>query len=248
MSGMLSLLNEIGLWIARWQAPVSDIWEYAVKLSSSCLCQGVDTAEAHRSTSLLSTFRKACLSGLYGILPPRFVPAFQRFLRTLLTFDAPADAFRRPEHSRAMGTLVTILDRYDPILFGLIYEEIERKVRLDCQGQYTAEKLQGLLRWLNGKETVHGRSGGVMGWVSQLYAGGERRSAGEDAKKFLKPTFSRFEYHIHKVLCQLRCERDRLTVFREMRLMLQRTRAGRPSCSTLFLRTLLLFPRLKTSR
>ncbi|BGP54769.1 hypothetical protein JCM8202_003277 [Rhodotorula sphaerocarpa] len=183
MSGMLSLLNEIGLWIARWQTPVSDIWE---------------------STSLLSTFRKACLSGLYGILPPRFVPAFQRFLRTLLTFDAPADAFRRPEHSRAMGTLVTILDRYDPILFGLIYEEIERKVRLDCQGQYTAEKLQGLLRWLNGKETVHGRSGGVMGWVSQLYAGGERRSAGEDAKKFLKPTFSRFEYHIHKVLCQLR--------------------------------------------
>jgi len=48
-----------------------------------------------------------------------------------------------------------------------------------------------------------------MGWVNGIYEGGlggvEGGGAGEEAKKFLKPTFSRFEYHIHKVLCQLRC-------------------------------------------
>ncbi|PRQ75028.1 Cullin homology [Rhodotorula toruloides] len=42
-----------------------------------------------------------------------------------------------------------------------------------------------------------------MGWVSGIYeSAGE--GGNEEARKFLKPTFSRFEYHIHKMLCQLR--------------------------------------------
>lgn len=94
-----------------------------------------------------------------------------------------------------MPTLITLLDRYDPLLFGLIYEEIERKVDHECRGQFTEPKLAALLEWL---------TGGVLAWVSRIYArsveGGQ-----EEAKKMLKPTFSRFEYHVNKVLCALRC-------------------------------------------
>ncbi|GAA5986672.1 hypothetical protein JCM10908_003852 [Rhodotorula pacifica] len=179
---MLSLLDRIGQWISRWQTPVTDIWESSYKLS---------------------TFRKAFLAGLYGALPPRFVPAFQIFIRRLLTFDSPAAAFS-PEYPRAMGTLITILDRYDPILFALIYEEIEAKVHRDCRGNFGEKKLDSLITWLNGSGGGAGTTGGVMGWVSGLYANGEKRNSSDDAKKFLKPTFSRFEYHIHKILCQLR--------------------------------------------
>lgn len=42
-----------------------------------------------------------------------------------------------------------------------------------------------------------------MGWVTGIYEG-NLEGGNEEAKKFLKPTFSRFEYHVHKVLCQLR--------------------------------------------
>ncbi|GAA5869819.1 hypothetical protein JCM3774_000505 [Rhodotorula dairenensis] len=179
---MLSLLDRVGAWIASWQTPVTEIWG---------------------SSSKLSAFRKAFLAGLYGSLPPRFVPAFRVFVRNLLTFDSPAMAFTS-EYPRAMGTLVTILDRYDPVLFGLIYEEIETKVHRDCRGRFQEKKLDSLVTWLNGAGNGAGTMGGVMGWVSGLYANGEKRSSGDDAKKFLKPTFSRFEYHIHKILCQLR--------------------------------------------
>lgn len=70
---------------------------------------------------------------------------------------------------------------------------------------YREKELDGLLKWLNGNGEE-----GVMGWVNGIYEGGlggveGGGGAGEEAKKFLKPTFSRFEYHIHKVLCQLRC-------------------------------------------
>lgn len=71
---------------------------------------------------------------------------------------------------------------------------------------YREKELDGLLKWLNNGNGEEG----VMGWVNGIYEGGlggveGGGGAGEEAKKFLKPTFSRFEYHIHKVLCQLRC-------------------------------------------
>lgn len=203
---MLSLLDRIGQWISSWQAPVSDMWQ-SVKSSryefTRAYRSDCSLSRAPRSNSKLSSFRKAFLAGLYGALPPRFVPAFQVFVRQLLTFDAPSTAFK-PEYPRAMSTLVTILDRYDPVLFALVYEEIEAKVQRDCRGRFQEKKLDSLLIWLNGSGVGAGTSGGVMGWVSGLYANSEKRGSGDDARKFLKPTFSRFEYHIHKILCQLR--------------------------------------------
>ncbi|BGP47200.1 hypothetical protein JCM10450v2_003052 [Rhodotorula kratochvilovae] len=176
---MMSLLHCIGAWISRWQQPVSVVWP--------------------SGTSLI-LFRKAFLASLYFVLPPRFAPALQTFLRTLLAFTSVADA-AFPAYPRALPTLITLLDRYDPLLFALIYEEIESKVALECRGAYTDKKLDALLAWLNGSST--GAGAGVMGWVSGIYEGAGD-GANDEARKFLKPTFSRFEYHVHKVLCQLR--------------------------------------------
>ncbi|GJN89751.1 hypothetical protein Rhopal_002740-T1 [Rhodotorula paludigena] len=181
---MLSLLHRIGLWINRWQQPVSVLWP--------------------SSGSASSAFRKTFLASLYFVLPPRFAPALQAFFRTLLTYTSPGAAVP-PAFSRALPTLITLLDRYDPLLFALIYEEIESKIQSDCRGAYTASKLEPLLKWLNGAgSSSAGKSGGVMGWVSGIYEGGAGEGGNEEARKFLKPTFSRFEYHVHKVLCQLR--------------------------------------------
>lgn len=93
-----------------------------------------------------------------------------------------------------MPTLISFLERFDPLLFGLVYEEIENKVNRACRGDFKQSKLQGVLDWVNED---------VFDWVSGIY---DRNSDGslDETKKILKPTFSRFEYHIHKTLVQLR--------------------------------------------
>ncbi|KAM0747435.1 hypothetical protein T439DRAFT_359225 [Meredithblackwellia eburnea MCA 4105] len=139
----------------------------------------------------LSSYRSFFLLQLYAVLPPRFSAALTTYLRSLLLTSTPSAP---PQFPLTMGTLLLILDRYDPLLFGLIYEEIEKKVVQDCKGEYSEPKLAGLVEWL---------SISVMGWVSQLYS--KAVEGGVDgAKKMLKPTFSRFEYHVMKTLGGLR--------------------------------------------
>ncbi|GAA5841306.1 hypothetical protein JCM9279_000610 [Rhodotorula babjevae] len=180
---MLSLLHRFGCWITRLQEPVAVMWP--------------------GNSTVLSTFRKTFLASLHFILPPRFASALQTFLRTLLTLPSPAEA-GAPNYPRALPTLITLLDRYDPILFGLIYEEIEAKVARDARGTYAVKQLEPLLKWLNGA-AITGPDAGVMGLISGVYDFGAEGNVGhEEARKFLKPTLSRFEYHVHKVLCQLR--------------------------------------------
>lgn len=93
-----------------------------------------------------------------------------------------------------MPTLITLLERFDPLLFGLIYEEIESKVDSVCRGEFEQPKLVEVLQWLQGP---------VVGWVCGVY--GKNVEGGvEEAKKLLRPTITRFEYHVHKTMVLLR--------------------------------------------
>ncbi|BGP15265.1 hypothetical protein JCM10213_007046 [Rhodosporidiobolus nylandii] len=238
---VLSLLQRIGEWIHRWQAPVQAVW-------------ATPTALTH--------LRSTLLTHLHHSLPPSFAPALSHFLRQLLRLPSPSSLSfstattsssqpHPPIPTLALPTLLTLLDRFDPLLFSLIYEEIEARVRAECEGKWGERKLEGLVGWLNGaapafpssssgnkgKEraregagmgTAAGTEGGVLGWISAIYdvdsgasfsggagggegkergkkeSGGKDEAGGGGAKKFLKPTFSRFEYHIHKTLAALR--------------------------------------------
>lgn len=93
-----------------------------------------------------------------------------------------------------MPTLIALLDRYDTLLFALLYEEIESKVIESCAKEFSESKLESLVHWLNSE---------VMTCLSNIYSGAVE-SGREEARKMLKPTFGRFEYHLYKVLGQLR--------------------------------------------
>ncbi|GAA5937334.1 anaphase promoting complex subunit 2 [Sporobolomyces koalae] len=175
---MLAMLDAIGNSIHRWQSPINAIWS--------------------ENPTALSSYRKTFLSALYHVMPPRFAPCLQTFLKTLLTLPDPTATPAAREYALAFPTLITLLDRYDPLLFALIYEEIEARTVATCRGNFREKQLDGLLKWLNGA-----KGEGVMGWITGIYEGNSQ-GAHEDARKFLKPTFSRFEYHVHKTLCQLR--------------------------------------------
>lgn len=94
-----------------------------------------------------------------------------------------------------MPTLLTLLDRFDPLLFGLIYEEIENRVDQTCRDEFEEPKLVDVLQWLQGPVTA---------WVCGVYEKNVEGGA-EEARKLLKPTFTRFEYHVHKTMVLLRC-------------------------------------------
>lgn len=80
----------------------------------------------------------------------------------------------------------------------MLYEEIEAKVTDESKGEYRSSKLTDLVTWLGTD---------VMLCLSNIYAGGAE--GGEaDAKRMLKPTFARFEYHLYKSLGQLRWVRS----------------------------------------
>ncbi|KAK4055575.1 hypothetical protein OIV83_000121 [Microbotryomycetes sp. JL201] len=168
---MAELLHRVGVRIANLQNPIVLLWP--------------------SSTSQLHFFRQTFLSSLYYALPPAFSPALAIYLRHIL-FKDTQDA-RWP---LAEPTLITILDRFDPLLFGLIYEAIERKVEQECAGVFNSPKLRDLLNWLEGP---------VHKWVVGMYAKTMENGI-EEAKKMLKPTFSRFDYHVHKTLALLRAE------------------------------------------
>ncbi|GAA6039076.1 hypothetical protein JCM8097_005307 [Rhodosporidiobolus ruineniae] len=231
---VLALLHRLGEWIQRCQAPVHAVWT---------------------SASTLSSFRRTFLSHLHSCLPPSFAPALQLFLRHLLSLPSPPKPHLTssyPHLPLALPTLLTLLDRFDPLLFGLIYEEIQNRVERECAGAWGEKKLEGLLQWLNGGGagvsssassaaasstlTVSrggggGTDQGVLGWVSGIYLDTppsaaehfdppkakdrdrdrdrerekeREREKQDEVRKFLKPTFSRFEYHVHKMLGQLR--------------------------------------------
>ncbi|SCV70983.1 BQ2448_3745 [Microbotryum intermedium] len=172
---MIELLYRIGLFLDRWQRPLSTFWP---------------------SSTAVSSYRRHCLTCLYSILPPYFTPALGTYLRYLLHLSPPL-ASLPPSHAHALSTLIPLLDRYDPLLFGLVYEEIEKKVARDCRGVFDQLQLQALLGWVNGP---------VLNWVAGLYEKtlSEGATGSEEAKKLLKPTFTRFEYHVHKTMGVLR--------------------------------------------
>lgn len=136
--------------------------------------------------------RTTFLNSLYPILPDAFPKILTTYLRHLL--HSPPTIMDDPITRSAVPMLVLMLDRFDPLLFGLIYEEIEAKVNMDCTGQFGEPKLEALGRWLSER---------VMSWVTGIYAH-SMQGQQEEAKKMLKPTYTRFEYHIHKTLCVLR--------------------------------------------
>lgn len=183
----------------RWQRPIEWLWPYVLPIDRYAKLMRSD-----RTSAPLAAYRRQFLSTLFSILPLEFSAALTFYLRSLLASTVPPALDSSDTASPlALSTLIAILDRYEPLLFGLIYEAIEAKVTTACRGHWRLRQLPDVLTWL---------SEGVMTWVSSIYAraveGGQT-----EARKMLKPTFARFEYHVHKTMGLLRyvlplCEAD----------------------------------------
>lgn len=192
-----TLLDRIGYWMLRWQKPIEILWPSVLPLLSSCPFS--DANSNGRTASPLFNYRRRFLSTLYAILPPSFALAITAYLRHLLLFPPPPIPSTNSSAPLAIPTLIALLDRYEPLLFSLIYQEIESKINTTCAGIFERPMLDDLVRWLNGE---------VMEWVCTFYERGTTGREGEgkeETRRILKPTFARFEFHVSKSLGALRC-------------------------------------------
>jgi hypothetical protein len=86
-----------------------------------------------------------------------------------------------------------LLTRYKPVLFRVIYDQIQAKVRKDGAGQLTAPELQPTIDWLQVS---------VLPWLASIL---EPTLPLSESVGMISDLYrDRFEYYIHSTLCTLR--------------------------------------------
>jgi anaphase-promoting complex subunit 2 len=105
-----------------------------------------------------------------------------------------------------------LIDRYESVIASVGYEHIEAHVLETCTGQWGNTMLDVLRSWMSDK---------VVPWMLVIYARGaatggcfffaffrgvfDESVVAEEARSMLQGVGSRFDFHINKTLCDLRC-------------------------------------------
>ncbi|CAH7688195.1 anaphase-promoting complex subunit 2, partial [Phakopsora pachyrhizi] len=176
----------------------------------------------------------------YSLLLPCLPKDFPSALKDLFTADLmkPAVLFIPSSHHfphtpiqqlSALG----LLSRFQPILFSVGYDAIDRRIETTCKGEWTQSSessLEGMLNWFR-------KDIGL--WLLKLLEAadgrlpqGSGKTARERVIELMKPAMSRFEYHIYKSLSELRIGElfdiiiefpDTVPVLHDLRICLTKT-------------------------
>ncbi|KIJ17647.1 hypothetical protein PAXINDRAFT_72256 [Paxillus involutus ATCC 200175] len=99
-----------------------------------------------------------------------------------------------PSHQlwKAFDTL-SLIERYETLIASVGYEYIESHVLENCTGQWAEPMLGGLRSWMIDT---------IVPWMLWPFARGATNA--EEAKAMMQGVGSRFDFHMHKTLCDLR--------------------------------------------
>ncbi|KAJ7274011.1 hypothetical protein C8J57DRAFT_1062796 [Mycena rebaudengoi] len=125
---------------------------------------------------------------LFSVLPPSFVRGFKALCAATLPppYQTPPGTW---EAFEALG----LTDRFEAIIASVGYEHIEEYVRETCAGKWDTPVLDTLRTWMAER---------IVPWMLPMYAKGALSP--EDARSMLQNVGSRFDFHMNKVLCDLR--------------------------------------------
>ncbi|KAG8718844.1 hypothetical protein FRC08_004268 [Ceratobasidium sp. 394] len=134
-----------------------------------------------------SLFRKSFRSNFLTSLPPGFLPAFHALLRS--TLEAPALDTRLFPTLDVMG----LLQDHESLVASVINEAIERRVKEVAEAaDGETSVLQTVKDWFTES---------VVPWMAVTYG---RGLTDQLLSRALAPTAGKFDYHICKVLCEIR--------------------------------------------
>ena len=150
-------------------------------------------------------FRKVFTSLLFPLVTTKeFLDALRSFFIHTLDF-----ATSGKEDNTAQASIIrtiqaihylSLLERFEPCLFGIVYTAIEERISSTAAGDFEASSiLSSLSLWLTTE---------VGSWLISLYSLAfsefPEDQARSRASKLLKPTIQRFESHIYSTLFKLR--------------------------------------------
>lgn len=145
---------------------------------------------------LPATWRQRFHTLLAAALPPTFGDALRFYFRQQYdTFIGEPESPFDFHDGHSLG----IFDRFEPLLYSLVYEEIEYRINTVCKGDWSDEGiLQQTREWLEDS---------VGAFVINIVKGGLGADVDKAAAEaLLRSAFLRFDYHIHQTLLDLRIE------------------------------------------
>jgi anaphase-promoting complex subunit 2 len=107
-----------------------------------------------------------------------------------------------------------LIDGYESVIASVGYEHIEAHVLETCTGQWGNTMLDVLRSWMSDKVVpwmlvIYARGAATGGCFFCIFSGVVDESVGfvvgEEARSMLQGVGSRFDFHINKTLCDLRC-------------------------------------------
>ncbi|KAL1709147.1 hypothetical protein EV121DRAFT_253251, partial [Schizophyllum commune] len=145
--------------------------------------------------TVLSAYTAQFQRNLFSSLPPTFAAAFKCLVQATLRKDDENLASLIPHHKPLWDTfeILGLVDRYESVIAAVAYEFIEAHVLESCKGDWAEPKLEKLKEWM---------SKNLIEWMLLTYARDARGP--DDAKAKMSGVASRFEFHLNRVLCELR--------------------------------------------
>ncbi|KAL1740891.1 hypothetical protein HDZ31DRAFT_46560 [Schizophyllum fasciatum] len=145
--------------------------------------------------TMVSAYTAQFQRNLFSSLPPTFAAAFKTLVQATLRKDDTGSIPIVPHHKPLWDTfeLLGLVDRYESVIAAVGYEYIEDHVILSCTGNWEEPQLEKLRSWMTEN---------LVEWMLLTYARDARSP--EDARAKMQGVASRFDFHINKVLCNLR--------------------------------------------
>ncbi|KIY51524.1 ubiquitin-protein ligase [Fistulina hepatica ATCC 64428] len=131
------------------------------------------------------TYQLAFQTNLFAALPPEFSHAFKMLCTSTLD--------KRDKTLWGHCELLGLVDRYEAIIAGVGYDQIENHIISTYTGQWEKPVLDELRMWMSSR---------IVPWMVMVYARGSQNA--EEARNMLQGIGSRFDFHMNKTLCDLR--------------------------------------------
>ncbi|TFK52323.1 ubiquitin-protein ligase [Heliocybe sulcata] len=185
------LVNRLVEWFNAWHplaeydsSSVPDLW----------LADSQDDAPKSLGHVVTDHFTVAFHTHIYSILPPSFSRGFKVLVASTLPIsDDMSDNVKLDQSAWESFFALGLVERYESLIASVCYEHIEGYIRKTCEGKWSEKMLTGMREWMTKK---------MVPWMCLPYARGAKNS--EEAGKMMSGVGSRFDYHVCKVLCDLR--------------------------------------------
>lgn len=148
---------------------------------------------AELGQTIISAYMLSFQTHLFSVLPASFARGVKSLVAATLlgTVSPPSD--QRDSALWHAFDMLRLVERYETLIASVGYEYIESHVHETCAGAWSEPMLPKLRAWMLEK---------IVPWMIWPFARGATNA--EEAKTMMQGVGSRFEFHMHKTLCDLR--------------------------------------------